>query len=64
MYWKRNHQSDEEFEETLRQNYANKIQGSKVRTYIHSHIVFAILCIRIIFKYLYLLLSSIFYFYF
>lgn len=29
VYWKRNHQSDEEFEQTLRQNYSSKIQGNK-----------------------------------
>ena len=30
MYWKRNHQSDEEFEEQLKENYSSKIQGSRV----------------------------------
>lgn len=29
MYWKRNHESDEEFEEKLREKYGSKIQSSK-----------------------------------
>ena len=30
VYWKRNHATDEEFEETLKKNYTNEIQGSRV----------------------------------
>lgn len=29
MYWKRNHETDEEFEEKLREKYGTKIQSSK-----------------------------------
>lgn len=57
MYWKRNHQSDEEFEETLRQNYANKIQGSKVRPY-YCIIIF---CIRTRTITVYFLMQYLFY---
>ena len=31
IYYKRNHQSDEEFEEMLRKNYSNNIEGSKAK---------------------------------
>ena len=31
IYYRRNHQSDEEFEEMLRQNYSNNIEGSKAK---------------------------------
>jgi len=31
LYYRRNHQSDEEFEEMLRQNYSNNIEGSKAK---------------------------------
>jgi hypothetical protein len=29
MYWKKNHETDEEFESKLRENYGTKIEGSK-----------------------------------
>ena len=31
IYYKRNHQSDEEFEDMLRKNYANNIEGSRAK---------------------------------